>query len=139
MIDSESLELQGAIVSRLRSWPDLTALVGTKIYDIVPSDTTAPYVEIGDFDDHCDDKTCVAGRTIYVTLHIWTKAPAGSSRAEASRIARAVEGALTEAILTMPSYRLISIDHTRTQIFKDLDDAHLHGVVEFTARTERLS
>ncbi len=139
MSDSESLELQGAIVSRLRSWPDLQALVGAKIYDIVPSDTTAPYVEIGDFDDHRDDKTCVSGRTIYVTLHIWTKAPAGSSRAETSRIARAMEGALTEASLTMPSYRLISLDHTRTQIFKDLDDAYLHGVVEFTARTERLA
>ncbi|SPL63712.1 DUF3168 domain-containing protein [Ochrobactrum soli] len=139
MSDSESLALQGAIVSRLKAWPDLQTLVGGKIYDVVPSDTTAPYVEIGDFDDHRDDKTCVSGRTIYVTLHIWTKAPAGSSRAEASRIARAVEGALTEASLTMPSYRLISIDHNRTQVFKDLDDAHLHGVVEFTARTERLS
>lgn len=139
MTDSESLELQGAVVARLRSWPDLTALVGTKIYDIVPSDTTAPYVEIGDFDDHRDDKTCVSGRLIYVTIHVWTKAPAGSSRVEASRIARAVEGALTEASLTMPSYRLVSLDHTRTQVFKDLDDAHLHGVVEFTARTERLS
>src|SRR5690606_31836120 len=139
MIDSESLELQGAIVSRLRYWPDLTALVGTKVYDIVQADTTAPYVEIGDFDDHRDDKTCVSGRLIYVTIHVWTKAPAGSSRVEASRIARTVEGALTDASLTMQSYRLVSLDHNRTQIFKDLDGAHLHGVVEFTARTERLS
>lgn len=139
MIDSASLQLQAAVVARLRSWPDLTNLVGTKIYDVVPADVSEPYVEIGDFDDRRDDKTCVKGRMIFGTLHVWSLAPSGSSRAEPNRIATAIEGALADADLTLTSYRLISLEHTQTQVFKDLDNARFHGVVEFIARTEMLS
>ena len=138
-MDSASLQLQAAIVARLRSWPNLTALVGTKIFDVVPADVSEPYVEIGNFDDRRDDKTCVKGREIYVTMHVWTLAPSGSSRAEPNRIATAIESALADAELSLTSYRLISLAHVRTQVFKDLDEARFHGVVEFIARTEMLS
>lgn len=133
---SASLELQGAVIARLKSWQPLQDIVGAKIYDRVPAETAAPYVEIGDFDDHRDDKTCVRSRRIYVTIHAWSDYSA--SRVEASRIATAVENALHEAPLSLPTHRLISMDHLRSQVFQDLDGIHFHGVVEFIAWTEEI-
>lgn len=131
---SASLELQASILARLKAWPSLRAISGDKVFDRVPPETSAPYVEIGHFDDHRDDVECVSGRRIYVTIHTWSNY--STSRKEAAEMADSVEIALNEASLTLPSHRLISIDHLRTQVFQDLDGIHYHGVVEFIARTE---
>lgn len=43
-----ALPLIEAIISRLKSKPELTALVGQRIYEVVPDNPTMPFVSIGD-------------------------------------------------------------------------------------------
>lgn len=44
------LELQGVIVSRLKAYPAVSALVGVKVYDNVPAGVSYPYISIGPSD-----------------------------------------------------------------------------------------
>lgn len=130
-----SLELQGAIVSALKSAPLVAALVGQKIYDMAPADAKTPYVVIGDFDEHRADTTCVRSQKTYVTLHVWSAALSGFR--EVRQVADAVSETLHEAPLALPTNKLVSIDHIRTRVMRDLDGEHSHAVIELVAYTEK--
>lgn len=132
---SASLELQGAIVGRLKTTPELTALVDQKIYDIAPAKAQTPYVVIGDFDDHRADVTCVRSMKIYATLHVWSAHVGGFM--EAKQVAEAVVDALHNIPLVLATNRLISLEHIRTRAMRDLDGIHSHAVLEFVAYTQK--
>jgi len=133
---SPDLELQGAIVGRLRSYPPLTAIVGQKIYDRVPAATTEPYVDMGEAHVLRRDATCVDAQEIYLTLHAWSVYGGGFK--EAKQIAEAVVAALHGHPMTLQTNRLISISHRQTRTFRDADGVTSHAVIEFVAYTERL-
>lgn len=132
---SADLELQGTIVSRLRSYAPLTAFVGKKVYDKPPSDAAAPYVAMGDFDIHRADVTGKRSSVIYVTLHAWSVH--GGGFMEVKQIADAVAEALHEYPLSLPTNRLISIDHRQTHTMRDPDGVTSHAVIELVAYTEK--
>lgn len=131
---SASLELQGAIVRALKSSPVVTALVDQKIYDIAPADAQTPYVVMGDFDEHRADATCLQARKIYATLHVWSSS---SGFMEVRQVAEAVAETLHHAPLVLTSHRLVSFDHSRTRVMRDLDGIHSHAVIELVAYTEK--
>lgn len=130
---SASLELQGAIVAALKSSPAVSSLVDQKIYDIAPADAQTPYVVMGDFDEHRVDATCLKARKTYVTLHVWS---ASAGFMEVRQVAEAVAETLHHAPLVLTSHRLVSLDHSRTRVMRDLDGIHLHAVIELVAYTE---
>lgn len=129
------LELQGAIVARLRSYPPLTALVGQKIYDNPPADAKTPYVTMGDFDVHRDDVTCSRGFKIFVTLHAWSVY--GGGFLEVRQIADAIVDALHEHPMNLPTNQLISLDYRQTRTMRDPDGMTSHGVIEFVAYIQK--
>lgn len=52
---------------------DLTALVGTRVYDRVPVVATYPYITF-EIDTRDDANTCSNAREVHVTMHIWSNA-----------------------------------------------------------------
>ncbi|MBB2793893.1 UNVERIFIED_ORG: hypothetical protein GGD58_002757 [Rhizobium pisi] len=131
---SAELELQGALVTRMKADAPLTALVQGRVYDQPPSPVTYPYVTIGEAQTIRDDATCVSGEQVYLTLHAWSQAVGFP---EVKRIADAVVESLHLAALALPTNRLISIMHRQTRTFRDPDGLTSHAVIEVVANTEK--
>ncbi|MFF0919097.1 DUF3168 domain-containing protein [Rhizobium leguminosarum] len=131
---SVELELQGALVARLKADVPLTALVQGRVYDQPPSPVVYPYVTTGEAQTLRDDATCVSGGQVYLTLHAWSQAVGFP---EVKRIADAVVESLHLAPITLPTNRLISIMHRQTRTFRDSDGLTSHAVIEFVANTEK--
>lgn len=132
---SSDLELQFAIVARLKAYTPLQALIGSGIYDLPSSTAKLPYVTIGEADLRRADVTCKDSDEIHITLHAWSDDPGFS---EVKRIASAVAQALHRYPLPIAGFRLLSIDHTNTRTFRDRDGLTSHSVIEFMAYIEAL-
>ena len=134
---SPDLELQGAILARLKTDATLTPLVNG-IYDQPPTTAWATpkegYVTIGEAQFIRDDATCRAGGQVYLTLHGWSR-KTGFPAVKA--IADAVVESLHMANLTLASWQLVSIMHRTTRVFRDPDGLTSHAVVEFVASVHR--
>ena len=133
---SPDLELQRAVIERLRSYDPLTAIVGQKVYDRVKAGASEPYVNMGESQALRRDATCVDAQDVYLTLHAWSIH--GGGYMEVKQIAEAVVSALHQHPLTLQTNRLISISHRQTRTFRDADGVTSHAVIEFVAFTERL-
>lgn len=133
---SPDLELQGAIIARLRAFAPLTALVGQKVYDLPPPTAVEPYVAIGEAQALRRDATCVDAQEVYLTLHAWSIYSGGFK--EVKEVADAVVSALHNHPLGLSANRLISISHRQTRTFRDPDGVTSHAVIEFVAFTQRL-
>ncbi|RVG22972.1 DUF3168 domain-containing protein [Sinorhizobium meliloti] len=134
---SPELELQGAIVARLKADVDLMALVNG-VYDQPPDTAFATpkesYVTIGEAQFLRDDATCVNGGEVYLTLHAWSRKV---GYPVANQIADAVAEILHLAPLTLATNRLISIMHRQTRVFRDTDGLTSHAVIDFVANVEK--
>lgn len=134
---SPELELQGAIVARLKADVGLMALVNG-VYDQPPDTAFATpkesYVTIGEAQFLRDDATCVNGGEVYLTLHAWSRKV---GYPVAKQIADAVAESLHLAPLTLATNRLISIMHRQTRVFRDLDGLTSHAVIDFVANVEK--
>ncbi|WP_438748406.1 DUF3168 domain-containing protein [Pararhizobium sp. O133] len=134
---SPELELQGAIVSRLKADATLTPLVNG-VYDQPPATCWAApkegYVTIGEAQMLRDDAACLEGGQVYLTLHGW-------SRKVGYPAVRAIADAVVEALhmktLAMPTHRFISIMHRQTRTFRDADGISSHAVIEFIANFDK--
>lgn len=133
---SPDLELQGAIVARLRGYAPLTSLIGQKVYDKPPEGASEPYLEIGEAYCLRSDAECVDGQEVRLTLHAWSVYSGGFM--EVKQIADAVVAALHQHPMALPTNRLISINHRITRTFRDADGVRSHATIEFVAFTERL-
>ncbi|WP_457811269.1 DUF3168 domain-containing protein [Sinorhizobium meliloti] len=134
---SPELELQGAIVARLKADVGLMALVNG-VYDQPPDTAFATpkesYVTIGEAQFLRDDATCVNGGEVYLTLHAWSRKV---GYPVANQIADAVAEILHLAPLTLATNRLISIMHRQTRVFRDTDGLTSHAVIDFVANVEK--
>jgi len=131
---SPELELQGAIVARLKADAPLTVLVGPRVYDQPPTPVTYPYVTIGEAQFIRDDALCVNGGQTYLTMHAWSQAVGFP---EVKRVADAVVESLHLAPLTLATNRLVSLMHRTTRVFRDADGLTSHAVIELVANTEK--
>lgn len=127
------LELQGAIVSALKSDAALSVLVDERVFDLVPASATYPLVSYGETQVIRADVTCISSFVVYVTLHAWSMEVGFP---QVRQVSGAVEQALHDAPLTLPSYRLISIRHRQTRVFRDSDGLSSHGVIDLVAYVE---
>ncbi|RVH74276.1 DUF3168 domain-containing protein [Sinorhizobium meliloti] len=134
---SPELELQGAIVARLKADVGLLALING-VYDQPPDTAFATpkesYVTIGEAQFLRDDATCVNGGEVYLTLHAWSRKV---GYPVAKQIADAVAENLHLAPLTLATNRLISIMHRQTRVFRDPDGLTSHAVIDFVANVEK--
>jgi hypothetical protein len=130
---SPDLELQGEIVKRLKADPGVAALVADRIYDSVPPGVVFPYVTYGPTDSTNEDAECIRAYAVAVQLDAWSRKP-GSPEVKA--IADAVERALHDAALPLPTNALVYIRHDQTRTFRDPDGLTSHAAMSFESVVE---
>lgn len=126
-----TLELQGAIIARLRVDADLTAIVGQRIGDIPQSTWVKPYVSIGPSNYVIDDVDCVNGGEVMIQVDCWSEATVLS---EIRRVAGAVRAALKGWEPTLATNAVVSFDHWRTDHVTN--GALKHASLRYTAIVE---
>ncbi|MGY3609926.1 MULTISPECIES: DUF3168 domain-containing protein [unclassified Bradyrhizobium] len=131
---SPTLELQGAIVARLKGFAGLTTLVGNRVYDNVPQSTAFPYVSWGPEQAISDDADCITGFNVTIQLDAWSRTV---GLPEVKQIAEQIRLALHNYDLPLTGNALVSIEHSQTRTFRDPDGLTNHAAVEFSAFIEQ--
>ncbi|HEV7305211.1 DUF3168 domain-containing protein [Ensifer sp.] len=136
---SAELELQGVIVTRLKADAGLMSLVNG-VYDQPPDNRWAMpkegYVTIGEAQFIRDDATCISGGDVFLTLHAWSRRVGFP---ECKKIADAVVESLHLAPVNLTTWRLVSLMHRQTRVFRDADGLTSHAVIDFVANVERIA
>lgn len=127
---SPDLELQGAIVARLKAVAGVTAIVSQRVYDTPPDNAAFPYVSMGPSDVLGDDAQCVTGYDIAIQIDCWSRAVGFP---EVKRLAHEVKLALHQFALSLPSNTLVTLDFRQTRTFRDTDGQTSHAAMEFRA------
>jgi len=129
--------LQKFIFGKLTTDSGIAAVVAQRVYDRVPKSAVLPYIEFGDDEIQPEDAEClIECDDIYVTLHVWSRAP---GRVEAKDIAGALVRALSEQEGTQNGYVIQSLTHDSTRILSDPDGLTTHAVVVFHAEVEPIA
>lgn len=130
------LELQGAIVARLKADPAVAALVNGRVYDAVPTNAAFPYVSYGPCNAIQDDADCITAVDIAVQLDVWSR---GVGFPEAKKIVDAVRNALhdQEKIMPLATNALVFIECRSSSVVRDPDGLTSHGILSFEAWIER--
>lgn len=133
---SPALEINGAIVPRLKSWSPLTALVGDRVYDNIPANAVYPYVVLGPSQEIQDDADCLAGTEVGFRVEGWSKL---SGRVEILRIGDAIKGALHQWETSLTDNALVFMEWMRSDWLLDQSGTATlqHIVCEFRAVTEQ--
>lgn len=131
---SPTLELQGAIVTRLKSVSAFTDLIGQRIYDAVPPEPVFPYVSFGPSDETSDDAECIDGFEISIQLDVWSRQPGFP---ESRRASDAIRKAIHGYDFNLSSNALVLFEHRITRIFRDPDGVTSHAAMTFTAIIEQ--
>ncbi|TPN43208.1 DUF3168 domain-containing protein [Mesorhizobium sp. B1-1-7] len=131
---SPSLELQGAIVTRLKAVAGVTALIGQRVYDRVPANAIFPYVTLGPMDELSDDADCITGFSIALDINVWSRAVGFP---EAKRISDAVRGALRDTDLALTDNALVYFQHRQTVFSEDPDGLTNRARMSFEAFAEQ--
>lgn len=130
---SATLELQGAIVTRLKAVAAVTALIGQRVYDAVPASPTFPYVSFGPSDEIKDDAECIRANEVTMQLDGWSRAVGFP---EVRRVVAEVVEALDGEELALTDNALLLLEHRTTRFFRDPDGLTSHAAIEFRAIVE---
>ena len=124
-----SLELQAAIVGRLKGDAGVTAVVGQRIYDEVPSNPTFPYISIGDNQVLPDKADCIDGTEIFWQLDGWARDP---TYPRTKSFSKAVVAALDDTTaLTVTGYNVVIVELNTVNYLHDPDGITRHVAMNF--------
>ena len=123
-----SLELQAAIVSKLKNDSGVQAVVGQRIYDEVPSNPTFPYISIGDNQVLPDKSDCIDGTEIFWQLDGWARDP---TYPRTKSISKAVVAALDDATITVSGYNVVVVELNTINYLHDPDGITRHVAMNF--------
>jgi hypothetical protein len=123
-----SLELQAAIVSRLKGNAGVTAVVSQRVYDEVPANPTFPYISIGDNQVLPDKADCIDGTEVFWQLDGWARDPHFPT---CKQISKAVIAAMDDLPLTISSYANIVCELNTVNYLHDPDGITRHVAINF--------
>jgi len=131
---SPSLELQGAVVARLKAYPGLAALVEARVFDRVPEKAELPYLSWGPEQAISDDAEGITGFDVTIQIDAWSRKV---GLPEVKRIAEQVRLALTEQELALDDNALVLLEHRQTRMLPEPDGLTSHAAIEFAAFIEQ--
>jgi hypothetical protein len=123
-----SLELQAAIVAKLKADAGVLAVVGTRIYDEVPNNPTFPYISLGDNQVLPDKADCIDGTEIFWQIDGWARDPTFPM---VKQISKAVVAALDDQNITVSGYAVIVCELNTTNYLRDPDGITRHAAISF--------
>lgn len=125
------LELQGAIIARLRATSGVTALVANRIADIPQSTWVKPYINIGPSNYVAELIDCVDGGEVMIQIDCWSES---TTMKEIRDVADAVRRALRNWEPTLSTNAIVTFDPWRTDYIRD--GAIKHASLRYTAIVE---
>lgn len=134
MADS-GLALFNGLIARLKATAGLTAIVGTRIYSVVPQQTTFPYVRVSVSAQPFDTKSSV-GMTHLIRVQGFSRNQAYD---EALNIRAQITAALErqESNVTVSGFKLVKLDKRNlSDIITEDDGITRQSIVEFEAIVE---
>jgi len=123
-----SLELQAAIVGKLKNDPGVQAVVGQRVYDEVPNNPTFPYISIGDNQVLPDKANCIDGTEIFWQLDGWARDPTFPMT---KQISKAVVAALDDQAITVTGYAVVVCEISTVNYLHDPDGITRHVAINF--------
>lgn len=111
-----TLELQGAIIARLKANAAVTALVGNRIADIPQSTWAKPYISIGPSNYVAELIDCIDGGEVMIQVDCWSES---TTMKEIRDIADAVRRALRNWDPPLATNALVSFEPWRTDFITD--------------------
>jgi hypothetical protein len=86
---SPSLALQGSVASVLKAAGPVSALVGARVYDSVPTSPSFPYITLGEARPPCSTRAeAYEGDNVAFAVHAWSR---GVGFPEAKTLAWAIK------------------------------------------------
>lgn len=139
--------LQKVVVARLKSDSTLATLLGSspsdaRIVDQPREGMPYPYVRVGDQLSTADNDLTSFGRSVVMTLHIWTRKRGTLTGQDiAARIVELLDHqtAALSALLAVEGHRVVSIRGEFDQALTDPDPEIRHHVLRFRLATAQLS
>jgi hypothetical protein len=133
------LEIQGAIIARLKATAAVTALVASRVYDEPPQDqngnvarATYPYVSMGPSNFQAEQIDCVEGGEFMIQIDAWSMEP---GQPEVRRIADAIRVAFRDFEPTLSTNALVTMEHWRTDYIRD--EGRKQASIRFTGFVEQ--
>lgn len=130
-----SLELQTAIVTKLKADGGMNAVVGTRIYDNVPPTATFPYVSLGDSQVLPDKADCIDGTEIFFSIDGWSR---DKRYPECKQISKAIVACLDDQQLTVNGYDAVVFELDSVNYLRDPDGITRHVALSFRALIQAL-
>lgn len=128
------LALQDAIVNRLKqNGTALYGLIGGRVYDRRPPDSTFPLITIGPAQTLADKYDCVDGSEVFLQIDVWSRRPGFP---ECKGIVSAVHDLLDEYDLTVTGQRLITCERESVVYIRDPDGLTSHAALTYRVVTE---
>jgi hypothetical protein len=123
-----SLELQAAIVGKLKNDPGVQAVVGQRVYDTVPANATFPYISLGDNQVLPDKADCIDGTEIFWQIDGWARDP---TVPVAKKISKAVIACMDDQDISVTGYAVIVCELNTVNYLHDPDGITRHAAISF--------
>lgn len=135
---SPSVELQDAVLTRLKADMAVDAHVGDRIYDMPPEGAGFPYLSFGPSDLTPDDDAvgCMVVSSHSLQIDVWDRSQGRLWKAK--EIVAAVKKSLHRFEATLPTHRLVSMQVERAATILDADGITAHGIVSVIAVIEEV-
>lgn len=131
---SPSEDLQKAVRDFLLADPDISVLVGSRVYDGVPEEPGNPYVAFGSSDYADDRANCIDGLRETLQIDVWYEDQARLRRCKA--LTWLIWSKLQGASLSLATHALADLNVFLAKVEADPDGITAHGVVQITADLE---
>ena len=139
-----ALELGPALATWLRADTEIIAGFGintVRVFDKLPQpNTSMPYITIDGLDVDDDTAECLDATQVILNIGVWSL-PADGDRAQARRLARAVQSALrrmeedvgNSPEFSIAGFRVVAVQYDRTSYLTDPSDGKtVHAVIRAT-------
>ena len=110
------LEIQGAIIARLKANSEVTALVGSRVGDIPQAGWVKPFISIGPSTYGAELVDCIDGGEVMIQVDCWSEATVLS---QVRQVADAVRRALRNWEPALATNALVSFEAWRTDFVTD--------------------
>lgn len=134
-----SYDLEVVVIAALRADEAVSAIVGARIYDRVPSSPAqiSPYISMGPSDASQDDADCIEAEEITFQVDCWSWGDGEAfGSAEVRQLSGAVKRCLHDAELALSENALVTLDHRITRVMRDPDGVTNHAAMTFSAFVE---
>lgn len=108
----------------------VAASLGVTVYDHVPANAAAPYVQIGDGDASDWGSKTFAGQSVGIAIHVWSEARGFK---EANDLASSIHTALHEVALSLTGGTLVQLRFATSNRVNDPDGVTKHVAMRFEA------